>query len=66
MSKEDGLLMADKQMLLPISSISESVYAALKKDIIDGTLQPGYRIIVLEIAGKYQISQAPVRKRWKD
>ncbi|QMV40011.1 GntR family transcriptional regulator [Cohnella cholangitidis] len=54
--------MTDKQMLLPISSISESVYAALKKDIIDGTLHPGHRLIVLEIAGKYQISQAPVRE----
>src|SRR5690554_5547415 len=34
----------------------------MKKDIIEGTLQPGERLIVLEIAGNFQISQAPVRE----
>ncbi|XEC96535.1 GntR family transcriptional regulator [Paenibacillus tarimensis] len=46
----------------PINSISFNVYTALKKDILDGTLGPGERLIVLDIAGKYQISQAPVRE----
>ncbi len=54
--------LTDKPHLFPISSISTSVYAALKKDIMDGTLQPGSRLIVLEIAGRYRISQAPVRE----
>jgi DNA-binding GntR family transcriptional regulator len=51
-----------KSIPLAISSISTSVYAALKKDIMEGTLQPGHRLIVLEIAGRYEISQAPVRE----
>jgi DNA-binding GntR family transcriptional regulator len=34
----------------------------MKKDIMEGTLQPGERLIVLEIAGHFQISQAPVRE----
>lgn len=46
----------------PNNSISEHVYADLKKDIIAGILQPDTRLIVTEIAGKYQISQAPVRE----
>ncbi|WP_256208265.1 GntR family transcriptional regulator [Paenibacillus sp. CF384] len=46
----------------PINSISEHVYADLKKAILEGVLQPGARLIVTEIAGKYQISQAPVRE----
>lgn len=29
---------------------------------MEGTLEPGSRLIVLEIAGRYQISQAPVRE----
>lgn len=44
------------------NSISDHVYAALKKDILEGALQPGSRLIVLEIAGRYRISQAPVRE----
>lgn len=50
------------QMDYPNNSISEHVYSALKKDILAGVLQPGTRLIVTEIAGKYQISQAPVRE----
>lgn len=44
------------------NSISTQVYTKMKKDIIEGTLQPGDRLIVLEIAGNFQISQAPVRE----
>lgn len=44
------------------NSISDHVYGELKKDIIEGALQPGSRLIVLEIAGRYRISQAPVRE----
>lgn len=55
-------------MILPgnlyvlFNSISTQVYTKMKKDIIEGTLQPGERLIVLEIAGNFQISQAPVRE----
>jgi DNA-binding GntR family transcriptional regulator len=61
MNGDDGEL-SNQSKSLAISSISTSVYAALKKDIMDGTLQPGHRLIVLDIAGTYQISQAPVRE----
>jgi DNA-binding GntR family transcriptional regulator len=44
------------------NSISTQVYTKMKKEIIEGTLQPGERLIVLEIAGNFQISQAPVRE----
>ncbi|MFC5653404.1 GntR family transcriptional regulator [Paenibacillus solisilvae] len=52
----------DSQANYPINSISEHVYADLKKGILEGDLQPGTRLIVTEIAGKFQISQAPVRE----
>ncbi|OZB90833.1 GntR family transcriptional regulator [Paenibacillus sp. XY044] len=44
------------------SSISEQIYLTLKREIIAGELQPGTRLIVLDIAGKFQVSQAPVRE----
>lgn len=50
------------QVDYPINSISEHVYADLKREILAGDLQPGTRLIVTEIAGKFQISQAPVRE----
>ncbi|SFS69239.1 GntR family transcriptional regulator [Paenibacillus sp. BC26] len=46
----------------PINSISEHIYADLKKAILEGVLKPGARLIVTEIAGKFQVSQAPVRE----
>ncbi|NBD24644.1 GntR family transcriptional regulator [Paenibacillus glycinis] len=54
--------MSGSQADYPNNSISEHVYADLKRDILAGILQPGARLIVMEIAGKYQISQAPVRE----
>ncbi|WP_225446430.1 GntR family transcriptional regulator [Paenibacillus rhizovicinus] len=53
---------SSSQVEYPNNSISEHVYAGLKKDILALILQPGTRLIVTEIAGKYQISQAPVRE----
>ncbi|GIO57735.1 GntR family transcriptional regulator [Paenibacillus cineris] len=44
------------------NSISEQIYLRLKREIIAGELQPGTRLIVLDIAGKFQVSQAPVRE----
>ncbi len=43
-------------------SISDNVYTELKKAIISGQLSPDERLIVLDIAGRYGISQAPVRE----
>lgn len=44
------------------SSISTQVYLSLKKSILEGELSPGERLPVLDIAEKFQISQAPVRE----
>ncbi|WP_138751231.1 GntR family transcriptional regulator [Paenibacillus sinopodophylli] len=46
----------------PVNSISEQVSTAIKKEILSGELQPGARLLVLEIAKKFNISQAPVRE----
>jgi DNA-binding GntR family transcriptional regulator len=55
--------MADLHTLpYQVHSISGTVYSALKSEILDGTLAPGTRLIVTEIAGRFQISQAPVRE----
>ncbi|WP_127490639.1 GntR family transcriptional regulator [Paenibacillus glycanilyticus] len=43
-------------------SLSEHVYIALKKKIMKGELLPGHRIIVLDIAKQFNVSQAPVRE----
>jgi DNA-binding GntR family transcriptional regulator len=44
------------------TSLSEHVYLTLKKQILKGNLPPGYRLIVLEIARTFEVSQAPVRE----
>jgi DNA-binding GntR family transcriptional regulator len=43
-------------------SLSEQVCDLLKDAIIKGELKPGDRIIELEVAKKYNVSQAPVRE----
>ncbi|WP_339821307.1 GntR family transcriptional regulator [Paenibacillus sp. FSL R7-0216] len=45
-----------------VNSISEQIYLALKRKILTGELCPGTRLIVLDIAGHFQVSQAPVRE----
>lgn len=47
--------------LIP-TSLSEHVYLSLKKQILKGDLSPGHRLIVLDIAKVYDVSQAPVRE----
>ncbi|OBZ17318.1 MULTISPECIES: GntR family transcriptional regulator [Bacillales] len=54
--------MFENLSISPVHSISEQVYTALKKEILAGELQPGARLLVLEIAKKFNISQAPVRE----
>lgn len=48
-------------MQTPIS-LSEHVYIALKRQIMKGELLPGHRMIVLDIAKQFGVSQAPVRE----
>ena len=42
-------------------SISEQIYEHLRGDIMDCTLMPGDRLLVAEIARRFDVSQAPVR-----
>ena len=43
-------------------SLSDQVYDFLKDSIITGELKPGDRLLELEIAKTYDVSQAPVRE----
>jgi DNA-binding GntR family transcriptional regulator len=43
-------------------TLSEQIYEALREKIIKGELQPGDRIVELEVAKNYGVSQAPVRE----
>ncbi|WP_026691901.1 GntR family transcriptional regulator [Peribacillus kribbensis] len=43
-------------------TLSEQIYEALREKIIKGELQPGDRIVELEVAKTYGVSQAPVRE----
>lgn len=55
-------LLTEIPLFSSVQSISTHVYANVKKEILAGELQPGTRLIVLDIANKYRISQAPVRE----
>lgn len=44
------------------STKTEFVYRTIRKDILDGNLQPGQRLRLSEIAGRYEISEMPVRE----
>ncbi|TBL70418.1 GntR family transcriptional regulator [Paenibacillus thalictri] len=43
-------------------SLSEHVHTILKRQIMKGELPPGHRMIVLDIAREFSVSQAPVRE----
>lgn len=43
-------------------SLAERVYVTLKKSIMRGEYHPGYRLIILDIASSFGVSQAPVRE----
>lgn len=45
--------------------LSDQVYAALRADIINGELAPGERLVEIEIARSFEISQSPVRDALK-
>ncbi|MBB3113040.1 DNA-binding GntR family transcriptional regulator [Paenibacillus phyllosphaerae] len=54
--------MKNAHLALPPVSRSEHIYLALKKRIMSGDMPPGHRLIVLEIARQFDVSQAPVRE----
>ncbi|MNO88221.1 putative HTH-type transcriptional regulator YdfH [compost metagenome] len=43
-------------------SISQQIYDQIKKDILTGAYTPGDRLLVLELADRFKVSQAPVRE----
>ncbi|MBB6735655.1 GntR family transcriptional regulator [Cohnella zeiphila] len=44
------------------TSLSEHIYLSLKRKIMKGELPPGHRLLVLDIAKTFEVSQAPVRE----
>ncbi|WP_085505769.1 GntR family transcriptional regulator [Thalassobacillus devorans] len=50
------------EKLIKNYSLSDQIYNLLKESIIKGNLNPGDRILELEVAKKYEVSQAPVRE----
>jgi DNA-binding GntR family transcriptional regulator len=43
-------------------SLADSVYRALRRELVDGTLPPGSRMIEVDIAERMQASRTPVRE----
>jgi DNA-binding GntR family transcriptional regulator len=50
---------------LPKALLSDQVYAVVRGFVLDGSLQPGTRIVESEIARQLGVSQAPVREAIK-
>jgi DNA-binding GntR family transcriptional regulator len=48
--------------MIKTNSLADQVWDLLKISIIKGELKPGDRILELEVAKKYNVSQAPVRE----
>lgn len=44
------------------TSISNQIYLRIKSDILSGEYSPGERLLVLDLAKKFEVSQAPVRE----
>lgn len=49
-------------MAVAFKTKNVAVYEALRKDIIDGKLKPGQKIIMSEIARRFELSEIPVRE----
>lgn len=57
-----GNVLQQTNNLMGVSSLSEKVYQVLQREILMGDITSGERIIVLDIARRFDISQAPVRE----
>ncbi|MGB9866429.1 MAG: GntR family transcriptional regulator [Bacillota bacterium] len=44
---------------------AEEVYEALRSEIISGTLPPGARVVIREVASRFDVSEIPVREAMK-
>jgi len=53
---------------MSITSItkSEAIYNAIKKEILNGTLKPGTRLLIQHIANQYGVSDIPVREALRE
>ena len=49
-------------MALKFKTKNVAVYEALRKDIINGKLKPDQRIIISDVAKRFQLSEIPVRE----
>lgn len=60
------MIMTDSSRLHPrsarLASLPDQLYDRLRKDIISGDLQPGAKLVELEIAAQMGTSQGPVRE----
>ena len=53
-------------MSLKFITKNVAVYEALRKDIIEGRLKPGQKIIMSEVAKEFGLSDIPVREAIRD
>jgi DNA-binding GntR family transcriptional regulator len=53
-------------MTLPHESLSEKVKQAILERVIDGTYPPGARLVELQIAREFGVSQGPVREALRE
>jgi DNA-binding GntR family transcriptional regulator len=53
-------------MQLHIMTKSDAIYTEVKKRILDGTLKPGTRLVIQQLAGQYGVSDIPVREALKE
>ena len=49
-------------MAVAFKTKNVAVYEAIRKDIVDGRLKPGQKIIMSELAKRFELSEIPVRE----
>lgn len=50
------------QPVAPPNSIADQIYESLKSSIIDGEIEPGHRLLEVEVASFFHASRTPVRE----
>lgn len=53
-------------MTLPHESLADKVKAAILERVVDGTYAPGTRLVELQLAREFGVSQAPVREALRE
>lgn len=49
-------------MPAPVSTLTEHIYALLRKRILDHSIPPGTRLVIADVAKEYEASPTPVRE----